>query len=412
MRLNIKVLICLIVFILANKNVFAIYGGQPGALFAYGAEGRSFAMGRAYAAIGDDAASVYQNPASMMEIPGMSLSFMNASMFEAYGLTVMSFVWPGLYESYGFSMVSLANSVPGIAKDENNNDDGAFVDTRSAMCLAYAKRLYHNLAVGLTFKMYNRTLGAGEFAADSWMIFDLGIHYKVNSNFEIGGVLNNVYVMNNSPLITSDVIPLVCRGGLKYKEEKMMVVFDVTDTFSQWHLGVEYEMMKMLKLRAGANYQEITFGMGVDISIIRFDLAMCSQEAGGSMKISFAVNLDSDMDSKINKEVDQLLIKAGTYYDKGFYNLARESYKKIGIISKMPVDVINQIKKLDGVINLKKISIEKERNAWQHFNRAREELKRRKLQRAYNEAQKAQKLLPGNFVIHDFVLFLRKAGGG
>lgn len=404
--MKIKIIIT-ITLLLINSYAHAIYGGQAGSLFAYAAEARSCAMGRAYVALSDDASSVYWNPGAMMEVGGISGTFMSASMFEATSLSVMSFVWPGLYESYGFGMVTLGNTLAGEKTDKDNKVIGSWADARSAMVMGYSKRFYHNLSGGLSFKMFNRTL---DTSADSWFLFDLGLLYKPTDRVSIGGVLNNVYTMNNSPEMTSDEIPMIWRGGIAYKGDEYTVAFDVTDTFNQWYLGFEYQVIEMLLLRAGMNYEEFTFGMGVEYSMFKFDIAMGSQEAGGSMKFSLGMTW-GDNQKEISKETNKKIVEAGNYFDKGFYNLAKMEYESIGVLERPTVGVQKQIQKLDKVLSLKDVTLKEEKRAWEHFSKAMEHMKKRRLKKALDEARRAEKIMPSNSTIYGLVRLLKNTVG-
>ncbi|HAR63759.1 MAG: hypothetical protein DKM50_01190 [Candidatus Margulisiibacteriota bacterium] len=406
-----KILKILIFSILLMLPVYshAIYGGQPGAMFAYGADAHSFAMGRAYAAYSTDASAVYNNPASLMEVPKISGLFMQANMFSVYSFSVMAFVWPGLYESYGGGMVTLGNSLPIVKTDDYNEESGSVADSSSAMVLAYGKRLYNNLSVGLSFKNYSRALG--EFP-DSFFVFDLGVLYSPMENIVLGGVLNNVYSMNNAPAITSDKLPLIWRGGLAYKSDEYCVAFDVTDTFSQWYLGAEYKFMGMFSLLAGMNYEEaMTFGLGVEYSIAKFDIAMANQDAGSTMKFSLGINLGGNKSEEVNTEVDNYVAKGMRYFDKGFYNLAKESYSSISILKPLSSDNKKQLQKLNEVLAITTVKLPEERQAWECYDRAISAMRNKELKRALEEAKKAEGFMPSNSNIGDLVQFLEKNVG-
>lgn len=405
---EVKIFTLLIILLINSACVWAISGGQPGNIFSYGSDARSFAMGRTYATLSDDAASVYRNPACMMDVKQMSGLFMQASL-PAHSYSVMSFVYPGLYESYGGSMITLANSLAGDKRDANNVSLGSFVDKQDAMAFAYAKRLNHNFSYGGAFKMYSRQL---DDSKDSFMVFDLGVNYTLFDNLTLGGVFNNVYSMNNAQAMTSDTIPLVWRGGIAYKTDDYCFAFDITDSFNQWYLGAEYKLMNMFFLRGGINYEELTFGVGVEYSLLRFDIALGKQDTvGDTMKFSCVVNFGEDKKDQVNREVKRLILEAADYNDNGFYNLARQSYASIEVFSPLDKEVLVQIEKLNMVIKLQNTSLQTERSAWESLKRAREYMKSSNLSAALKEAKDAEKIMPYNTRLGDLVKLLKTAVG-
>ncbi|HAR63360.1 MAG: hypothetical protein DKM50_10460 [Candidatus Margulisiibacteriota bacterium] len=402
----------LIIFFVLNLIFFvggsqALDAGQPGALFSYGADARSFAMGRTYVTNSKDASSVYRNPACLVDVPKMSFLFMSASMFQAYSYSVLSFVYPGLYETYGGGLINLSDSVGFIKTDKDNNNIGSFNDKSSALCLGYAKQFDHKLSYGIGFKMFNREL---DVSSDSFFVFDLGLNYKILDKMTIGAVLNNIYVMNNAPSMTADTIPMVWRGGISYADNDWIIAYDITDSFDQWYLGAEYKLLDMLYLRSGINYNELTFGIGIEYLMFKFDLALGKQETiGDTMKFSMVLNFGDDKKEVIKKECDKLILEGSMYQERGFYNLSRQSYSSAGTIAELTAEIKEQIEKLDNILKLKTYSLADEKQAWEHIQKARELLKADRVMDAYNEAKNAEKYMPANRSIMELLKFIENS---
>jgi hypothetical protein len=270
--------------------------GSAGALFLrFGVGARSSAMGEAYAAVAEDASSVFYNPGAMPAVLGTNVTLAHTEYFLSLRYEQAVVTHETTWGTFGFMFTGL------YMDDMERRDDlptvnplGTFGAYDASFALAYGRYIVPNVAVGVSLKtVYQRIdeLSANGFAVDA------GIYHVAR----IEGVKLAATVSNlGSPMkfeTEEYALPRYARLGASYEREvaaldgRVLFTFDAlfpNDDGVREHIGGEYSYRRMLALRAGYKVgydsQGATFGFGVTYREVSFDYAFLpvSNELGDS----------------------------------------------------------------------------------------------------------------------------------
>jgi hypothetical protein len=259
--------------------------GSAGALFLrFGLGARASGMGEAYAAVAEDASSVFFNPGAMPAVLGTHVTLAHNEYFQSLRFEQAAVTHETTWGTFGFMFTGL------YMDDMDRYDDtpsavplGTFGAYDVAVALAYGRYIVPNVAVGISLKpIYQRIdeLSASGFAVDAGV-------YHVS---RIEGVKLAATVANlGAPMkfeTEEYALPRYARIGASYEREvaaldgRLLFTLDAifpNDDDVREHIGGEYSYRRMLSLRAGykAGYdsQGATFGFGVVYREIGFDYA-------------------------------------------------------------------------------------------------------------------------------------------
>lgn len=276
--------------------------GSAGALFLrLGLGARAAAMGEAYAAVAEDASSVFWNPGAMPAVLGTRLTLAHSEYFQSIRFEQAAITHETKWGTFGFMFTGL------YMDDMDRYDDfasssplGTFGAYDVAAAVAYGRYIVPNVAIGISIKpVYERL---DELSA-SGLAFDAGIYHVSR----IEGVKLAATVANLGAPMKFDTqeyeLPRYARLGASFEREvarldgRVLFTFDAmfpNDDSVREHFGGEYSYKRMLALRAGykAGYdsQGATFGFGVVYREIGLDYAFLpvSNDLGDSHR--FALN--------------------------------------------------------------------------------------------------------------------------
>jgi long-subunit fatty acid transport protein len=203
-----------------------------------GAGARAAGMGEAFAAVADDADSIYWNPAGLNNVEGKSLSVMHAMWFEdtsyewaSYAQRIGGLGVAGIgvqYFSYG--------SIPGV--DFNGLETEDFSPSDLAVSLSFARAM-GNIGLGVNAKYISSTIkeSAAAFA------FDLGAQYWMSDRVVLGAAVQNVGTAMKF-VDEGDALPLnVKLGGSCVIQPGWLAALDVNapiDNELVYNAGTEY----------------------------------------------------------------------------------------------------------------------------------------------------------------------------
>jgi hypothetical protein len=275
-------------FVLMMAVPAAVFAGEPGSagvpFLRFGLGARAAGMGEAYAAVAEDASSVFWNPGAMPAVLGTRVTLAHNEYFQSLRFEQAAITHETKWGTFGFMFTGL------YMDDMDRYDDlasavslGTFGAYDVAVALAYGRYIVPNVAVGVSLKpIYERIdeLSASGFAVDAGV-------YHVS---RIPGVKLAAAVANlGTPMKYEEeefALPRYVRIGGSYEREvasidgRVMLTFDAlfpNDDGVREHIGGEYSYRRMLALRAGykAGYdsQGATFGFGVVYRDVAVDYA-------------------------------------------------------------------------------------------------------------------------------------------
>lgn len=256
--------------------------GVPFLRFGVGA--RAAGMGEAYAAVAEDASTVFFNPGAMPAVLGTHLTLAHNEYFQSLRFEQAAATHETKWGTFGFLFTGL------YMDDMERRDNeptamplGTFGSYDVSGALAYGRYIVPNVAVGVSVKaIYERI----DELSTTGFAFDAGI-YHVS---KIPGVKLAATVANLGPPMKYDVeefaLPRNARIGASYEVEvaaldgRVLVAGDAifpNDDDVREHFGAEYSYRRMASLRAGYKVgydsQDVTFGFGVLYRQVAFDYA-------------------------------------------------------------------------------------------------------------------------------------------
>ena len=277
-------------------------GGQPGAVFNFGANARALGLGGAYTALAQDDSSVYYNPAGLGTLGDRRVSFMNAAIYEGVNYNYLGYAQPALAGGLGINLLRVGSS--GIeARDSMNRPAGTFGYSETGVELGYGYwGLFDGCAsAGFTGKMLQRTLGT---ASNRLVGFDAGVRYAPapwGQRLQVSGVAQNLVAtaMGN----TSDRLPLTFKLGAAWEFMPAFHVAGDVSSNGEVSVGTEYGW-RFAAFRVGIQRQGMSFGTGLFLSNgLQLDYAVYNDSTlGMSNRVSVGWKLPGAREPERAKE--------------------------------------------------------------------------------------------------------------
>ncbi|MEE9457020.1 MAG: hypothetical protein V3W11_07715 [bacterium] len=266
-------------------------GGDAGAAAGWGLGARAEALGRAYAALADDAAALYWNPAGLAALERTEFAFAYGAPFgDVDDVTLGDAVVakPLLYSmgegaGGGGSLGTLAAAVAfrragGIREANEAGPTGrTFANTDVELYLGYAHTLGAKGAFGLALK--NITRGVADYS-DSGFGLDVGATYKPLGDLTLGTVFRNVIAPNFRLKALKNAPPLTLEVGASYNCFNVVspvASFEITrEAFYDVGVGVEITPVEYVALRGGyyTGDERPRAGLGFALGNFRFDYGL------------------------------------------------------------------------------------------------------------------------------------------
>ena len=160
--------------------------------------------------------------------------------------------------------------------------------------LAYARKLFENLSIGVQFDYLNTRIK--EYGNNSWISFELGLQSQIFSNLTLGAhVFNPVKI----EITENENLPTILRIGFTYKaSNKINLVAEIEKDINfpfRFKGGIEYQLADPFFLRfgVGTNPVLVSFGVGYRINNIQFDAASSYHQFLGFSPVA-SFNFQSD----------------------------------------------------------------------------------------------------------------------
>jgi len=270
-----------ILILLFSSCLFAAPPGIPFEILSNGSGARVFSMGGASSANTDDASLVLWNPAYLDSITKNEIFLSFEPLFGSATYNFISYVNPaGKIGGFGIALAYAGYGKYEIMDKEGNSGGEASVSDL-LFALAYGKNLFAGIQSGLNIK-----IGIKSFNSETFTGYNADIGFFRSFEFIDAGI------------VFKDVLPLKVKfsyeeesftPGLKFGlclkliDEQFKITGDVEKYFNNTQpeifAGLEYNLFKILYLRAGINSEAIlSAGAGINYENFVFDYAILNNE--------------------------------------------------------------------------------------------------------------------------------------
>ncbi len=282
-------------FISAKAQLLPTFGGERAGLSALSflkndMSPRSQAMGGASVALDGDAYAVYQNPAGMTNLDATAISMSHYFIGGGINQSWLSGIFPLDDESSLGTSFNMLNS--GAIEERTEFQPGGtgrmIYATNMSIGLSYARRLSAQFEIGVTLKYiyeqlsdyYNHTaaVDVGFLYHTDWKELQFAVQVR---NFGGNTSLTGTYLASGfnrvqNGQLSDNTLPNIFSLGVSmvpYEEGRNRLLTSIqlnhpNDNAENYRLGLEYEYMRILALRAGYKINVVgqswpTFGFGV-----------------------------------------------------------------------------------------------------------------------------------------------------
>ena len=272
MRLKFTIPILILVFLLSFCLAEDGKYGKPGDYLRFGTCAQGLAMGGAFSTLAHNGDALLYNPAGLAQLERWELSLTYAQLFMDSRYNHFSFAYP--VQNIGNFGLSLANI--GVSnfdgRDIYNRPTGDFSSNNSAISAGYGRWVWERkVRVGIAVKYLMSSME--DYSANGFGGLDIGI---VTRDFvrrlRFGASVHNI----GASTISGDEYPISFRLGAMFKAMRRIFILadlEIVDDIITPHIGAEAQISKFLKLRAGYNMSELSFGMGLALDRLISSLA-------------------------------------------------------------------------------------------------------------------------------------------
>ncbi len=323
-----------------------------GSFLELGIGARGMAMGGAYVAVADDGSAFYWNPAGVSTMLRPELFGMYASIFKSLAKHFhIGFSRP-LYGAGAISVNWIRFTVPSIANYDSENLNLSYGERIAESTRAQSWQELQNLGIGLTdlplgfsdFQNDALIISLSKLNTVDvdfgWQYFVLPVSIPVGMNFklirqslfqrkasgvglDVGAMMKfglddlmddsrlgkfalgyavkdvwNTKITWDTDSRRSDRIRRSWYLGAAYFQpipnvrSQLLISYTLASKFElTHHFGMEYVYYDRLAIRFGVDNKQFTAGVGLRLSIFRFDYAFKGHELGGTHRISTAIQL-------------------------------------------------------------------------------------------------------------------------
>ena len=228
--------------------------------------------------------AMQNNPAGMANLDKISLGlyYENRWMLPETAYKCGAFALPTNFGCLGLSFNQFGSS------KYNENKFG----------LAYAKDFGRYLQIGLQLDYLLLKIG-NDYGKFSAVTFELGIQSQVTDKLRLGTYIFNPVNFSFEQTLNHEKLPIVMRFGMAYQFTKDFIgQCEIEKNTEREGVslrgGLEYEAVKNLYIRAGAqsNPGILTFGVGYAIRFAQVDVAaQLHNELGASIQIGMIFSI-------------------------------------------------------------------------------------------------------------------------
>jgi len=292
-------IVVVVILFLANRHLYSqIENGLAALQIGVGA--RAAAMGEAFNAVADDAASAFWNPAGQVWLPKRQAHFTHTEWFQDVQQNAVSVVFP--HNKIAFGIHALLNSVSGIEQRIYPTEEplSTFSAHDFILGLTVAKKFADKLAIGCNLRYLNEKI---YIESASGFTIDAGLQIRAPVKGLTAGMSLQHFGATGKLKTEKIRLPKTARLGVTFQLPsswvKMNWLFaaDYVHIFDQGdacNFGTELRPWPLLALRlgyqAGYDTHDISAGFGVKLGSFLLDYAYVPfrQDLGTSHRFSFS----------------------------------------------------------------------------------------------------------------------------
>jgi len=300
----------------------AKYAGE---FMSTGVGARALGMGGAHVAIGTDVTAGYWNPAGLIGVKSPQLVLMHSNRFNGivkydYGAIALPF---HNHQALAISLIrlgvddipvtSLANPDLPLSGTNRPYIEKMVSDAEYAFYFSYAQAVVGQFSYGVNLKLVHKAVGDNS----AWGLgFDIGILMNPWSDLLLGLNLQDAtttlvaWDTRRNELITPTLkLGVAYPLWLKFMSSKFVPVIDLDVRFENRrsaaqgnlgpisfdsHLGLEYNFLQAVALRAGSDTGHFTVGAGLKLPQLQIDYAFMKHDLGNTHRISVRVAIEKE----------------------------------------------------------------------------------------------------------------------
>ena len=259
---------------------------------------RPLGMGAAFTAVGNDANTLYWNPAGIRLVPNAELTSFYSRPFNlnelSYGL--ITFIMPTQWFSTGLSFRTF----------------GEEIYNERILLFSLGREIHPRILLGMNFRLMMLSIkndSGIDYGSDQALGMDLGVLFRLGRGVQLGGYFHNI----NKPTIAqnNELLPQIFSIGIAYVPvcglTLAMDLYKDLDFPYIYRIGQEFRFSQYLALRAGWQTSSwrgyatrFTSGIGLYWKQLEVDYAYFSHATlGGTHQIGFTIRLGSYEDTNI-----------------------------------------------------------------------------------------------------------------
>ena len=246
---------------------------------------RQIALSNSDIAQSDDVFSVFNNPAGIGQIRWREIGVFYSP--EPFGLSELANAFAAYNEPFNFGSVAIGVMTYGFE-----------LYRESKVTIGFSYKNGDNIYFGTAINY--QAVSIKNYGSKNSFLFDIGLLAYMTDDLRIGFSYKNI--TRSSYGFQGDELPVVLNSGLSYQIIKNCNVniaiekdirFPVSPRF-----GIEYQVIKQLTIRTGYSKEPVrySFGVGINISIFRFNYALLShQQLGMTHQIGLIVSFNGSI---------------------------------------------------------------------------------------------------------------------
>jgi len=249
-----------------------------------GVGARAMGMGKAYVAVGEEADTLFSNPAGLGEIDTFQFTSMSGKLLEDVNYTMLGISYPmGNRTALGIGYISA--NITGI---ELRDSDGKFLNRsdfgNSTLFLSLGKKFDKRYSLGINLKFFNQNGTENSNGNGTGTNLDIGVLQKGLGPFSLGITAQNI--LNNKIRFNSgqeEAVERVLKVGTKvyltgerYGAARLSPIeinYILDGYFSlenskptTTHTGFELSPNRILTFRAGLDQNDLTYGLTLKLA--------------------------------------------------------------------------------------------------------------------------------------------------
>ncbi len=315
-------------------------GGDPGQIWHFGTDSRSFGLANAMVSIVNDSAAGYWNSSRLATLDQPHFGFLSTSLLEGAKYDYLGFSYPSLtHGAFGFNLVRLG--IDGIERrDISNNLSGNYGFSVAGYSLGWATQFTDHLYLGGNVKYLNRQLAEFKSTLTS---LDLSANVALTQHMDSAVVLRDVVFSGSN---TSDKLPQNFVVGTSYRffQDSLRFTLQFEQIGFVIKSGIEYNFgPAAFRLGLGENALE-GGGFGFQYRGMHLDYALRMHPVfGNTSSLSFGFGFGKSRIEERKIQTKHYSSKATEAYEHGKLAQANKMFKKALDFS--PRDVILEKRK-------------------------------------------------------------------